>query len=59
MLINFKEIGDINDQKISPLLLIPFIKIPKHGINNQISQGYVNLELTLAGDDLMMKVENQ
>ena len=59
MLINFKVVGDINDQKISPLLLIQFIENSfKHGINNQISQGYVNLELTLAGDDLMMKVEN-
>jgi len=27
MLINFKVVGDINDQKISPLLLIPFIAI--------------------------------
>jgi two-component system LytT family sensor kinase len=59
MLIDFKVSGEIENQKIAPLVLIPFIENSfKHGINNQISQGFVNLELNVLNDDLLMIVEN-
>ena len=59
MLINLNINGEIKDQKISPLILIPFIENSfKHGINNQISQGFVNLELNVAENDLQMVLEN-
>jgi hypothetical protein len=59
MLIEFKVEGNIEKQKIAPLILIPFIENAfKHGINNQISQGFVNLNLWVEGTDLMMAIEN-
>ena len=59
MLIEFKVEGNIEKQKIAPLILIPFIENAfKHGINNQISQGFVNLNLWVEGTDLMMSIEN-
>lgn len=59
MLIDFKISGDIDTQKISPLILIPFIENSfKHGINNQVNQGFVNLELNVVEHDLQMVLEN-
>ncbi|MBK8514828.1 MAG: histidine kinase [Saprospiraceae bacterium] len=59
MLIDLKINGKIKDQKIAPLMLIPFIENSfKHGINNQISQGFVNLELNVMNQDLHMALEN-
>ncbi len=59
MLIKVQINGEISDQKISPLILIPFIENSfKHGINNQISQGFVNLELNISNHDLQMILEN-
>ncbi len=59
MLINLNVNGEITDQKISPLILIPFIENSfKHGINNQITQGFVNLELNIFDNDLQMILEN-
>lgn len=59
MLINLKVNGEVSDQKISPLILIPFIENSfKHGINNQITQGFVNLELNIFDNDLQMILEN-
>ncbi|MFZ1748800.1 MAG: histidine kinase [Saprospiraceae bacterium] len=57
--ITFNVHGEISDQRIAPLLLIPFIENSfKHGINNQVSKGFVNLELNILDDDLQMMVEN-
>lgn len=51
--------GEIEKQKIAPLILIPFIENSfKHGANNQIGQGYVNLELDVFENDLRMSLEN-
>ncbi len=59
MLIGFEINGEITDQKISPLILIPFIENSfKHGINNQISQGFVNMELNICDNDFQMILEN-
>ncbi|MBC7883956.1 MAG: histidine kinase [Saprospiraceae bacterium] len=59
MLIDFKINGHIDGQKISPLILIPFIENSfKHGINNQVSQGFVNLELNVMEHDIQMIIEN-
>jgi LytS/YehU family sensor histidine kinase len=59
MLIDFKINGQIEDQKLAPLILIPFIENSfKHGINNQITQGYVNLELNVHENDIQMVLEN-
>ena len=57
--INFNVTGTINEQQIAPLILIPFIENAfKHGINNQVSKGFVNLSLHIEQHDLVMMVEN-
>ena len=59
MLIDLKINGELKDQKIAPLILIPFIENSfKHGINNQVSQGFVNLELNVLNSDLHMQLVN-
>jgi LytS/YehU family sensor histidine kinase len=59
MAIDLKISGDISAQRIAPLILIPFIENSfKHGINNQVTQGFVNLELAVEDHDLMMNLEN-
>ncbi|KXK39230.1 MAG: signal transduction histidine kinase [Bacteroidetes bacterium OLB9] len=59
MLINLDIHGEINGQTIAPLLLIPFIENAfKHGLNNQVSQGFVNLSMDVDRDHLIMNIEN-
>ena len=46
MNISFEMKGEVENQKIAPLMFIPFIENSfKHGISNQISNGYVNMHL--------------
>jgi sensor histidine kinase YesM len=57
--INFSITGEVGQKKIAPLILIPFIENSfKHGINNQVSQGFVNLSMHIEENDLVMMVEN-
>lgn len=59
MAIDLEIKGDIDKQKIAPLILIPFIENSfKHGVNNQIGQGFVNLRLDILDDILKMILEN-
>ncbi len=59
MLIDLKINGEIEDQKIAPLMLIPFIENSfKHGLSTQVSQGFVNLEMMVQHGDLRMTLEN-
>jgi len=51
--------GDIQNQKIAPLLLMPFIENAfKHGINNQVNQGYIKLDIQVFPQSLKMNLEN-
>ena len=57
--INFEVIGSAGDQKIAPLMFIPFLENSfKHGLNNQISEGFVNIVLTIEGQDILFFMEN-
>ncbi len=57
--VHFYVVGDTQHKRIAPLLLMPFIENAfKHGINSQVSQGYVNIELAVEADDLYIKVDN-
>ncbi|MBK9253978.1 MAG: histidine kinase [Saprospiraceae bacterium] len=59
MEIDFKINGDLTNQKIAPLVMMPFVENAfKHGINHQVSQGFVNLELNVFENDLQMVLEN-
>ena len=59
MNINFQITGEVSNQKIAPLMFIPFIENSfKHGISNQISNGYVNILLEIEGNEVYMTIEN-
>ncbi|MFZ1704562.1 MAG: histidine kinase [Saprospiraceae bacterium] len=51
--------GQVKDQKVAPLLLMPFIENSfKHGINNQLNKGFVKLDLMLKDGILSMDLTN-
>lgn len=57
--INFKVNGTVSNQKIAPLMFIPFLENSfKHGLNNQISLGFVNIELTVENQQVHFFIEN-
>jgi two-component system LytT family sensor kinase len=57
--INMNIDGDVYNQTIAPLLLIPFIENSfKHGLNSQIKHGYVNIDLVLTNDHLNFTIKN-
>ena len=57
--INFYVKGDVSDQKIAPLMFIPFLENSfKHGLNNHISQGFVNIYLDINNNLVNLFIEN-
>lgn len=57
--INFSMSGEIENQKIAPLMFIPFLENSfKHGIGNQLSSGYVNIYLEIENHEVHITIEN-
>ncbi len=57
--INFEVKGHVNDQKIAPLMFIPFLENSfKHGLNNQISQGFVTIKMDVGERNIDFFIEN-
>lgn len=57
--INFKVEGEIFDQRIAPLMFIPFLENSfKHGLNNTISHGFVNILLVIEQQHINFHIEN-
>lgn len=57
--ISFITKGDPSGRLISPLLLLPFIEnCFKHGIADQIAQGWIHIELLVTDSGLSFKTEN-
>lgn len=57
--IHFNLTGDLRDQKIAPLMFIPFLENSfKHGLDNQIKNGFVNIDLNLKYNEIDMVIEN-
>jgi LytS/YehU family sensor histidine kinase len=51
--------GDVNQQRIAPLLFIPFIENSfKHGVSKKIDDGFVHTSLDVKSDSLELTVEN-
>jgi LytS/YehU family sensor histidine kinase len=51
--------GEIRDQKIAPMLLIPFIENSfKHGVNRQLQNAFVHLNIDIEDDGLVMNLIN-
>jgi two-component system LytT family sensor kinase len=57
--VNFEVQGRVSDQKIAPLMFLPFLENSfKHGVMRTISRGYVNFRLLVDGNQLHMYLEN-
>jgi two-component system LytT family sensor kinase len=57
--INLEVEGNVSDQKIAPLMFIPFIENSfKHGLHNNISKAFVNMKLTVHGQNIEFFIEN-
>jgi len=57
--IDFKLSGAVTQQKISPLLFIPFVENSfKHGLNKQLNDGYVSIHLDVKNQAVNLAVEN-
>lgn len=57
--INFNLHGNLNGQTIAPLMFIPFLENSfKHGLDNQIKSGFVNIDLKLDTDAVELTIEN-
>ncbi len=57
--INFSVNGQVGDQQIAPLMFIPFLENSfKHGLNNQLSQGFVNIKMDVGPRKVHFFIEN-
>jgi sensor histidine kinase YesM len=57
--IDFLVSGLIKDQKIAPLMFIPFLENSfKHGLNNQLGDGYVKILLVVLEDEIQFSIDN-
>ena len=57
--IKFDLEGEIEHQKIAPLMFIPFLENSfKHGLNNQISEGFVDIKLKIFDHSVEVDIEN-
>ena len=51
--------GDVLNQRIAPLLLTPFIENAfKHGINKQLSKGFIHIDLDVKDEELQLEIKN-
>lgn len=56
---NFTKEGDLEQQQIAPLLLLPLVENAfKHGAGEKIGQAWINMELVLLENQLSFKVNN-
>jgi two-component system, LytTR family, sensor kinase len=57
--VSFLKKGDFTDKKIAPMLLLPFVENAfKHGVEKQLDNIFVEINLSLQGDTLYFQVEN-
>ena len=57
--ITFEVKGFVGDQRIAPLMFIPFLENSfKHGLSNQISKGFVHIILEIEDKKVKLFIEN-
>lgn len=57
--IGFEVNGRIGQQTIAPLIFIPFVENSfKHGANNHIKKGFVNIKLDIDNQNIVFFIEN-
>lgn len=57
--INLDVVGDVHTQKIAPLMFTPFLENAfKHGVNNAITGGFINITLMVEDEEVNFQIEN-
>jgi sensor histidine kinase YesM len=57
--IRFSVNGNIHEQQIAPLLIIPFLENAfKHGVNHQLTEGFIHVSVDIADTKLTFHIEN-
>ena len=57
--ITFECTGDIQDQRIAPLMFIPFLENSfKHGVNSRIQDGFVHISIKVNKNELICDISN-
>ena len=57
--ITFRVEGNSANKYVAPLMFIPFIENSfKHGLNKQISNAHVNIDMGISKDDVQMAISN-
>ena len=57
--IKFEVEGTVSHQMIAPLMFIPFLENSfKHGLSNNLSDGFVHIYLNVEGEDVKLRIEN-
>lgn len=57
--IEFEVTGNVSEQKIAPLMFIPFIENSfKHGLSNQILHGFVHIKMKVENHKVDFYIEN-
>ena len=57
--VSFRVSGPTDGVLIAPLLLLPFVENAfKHGLSRQLSDAWLQIQLTVSGSELIFKVEN-
>jgi len=57
--IEFNLIGEVHNQKIAPLIFIPFLEnCFKHGLKNEIGEGYVNIFIEIKSESIEFEIVN-
>lgn len=57
--IDIRVSGDVNDRKIAPLVLLPFVEnCFKHGASEELQQSWVKVSIDVQPNMTLMKVEN-
>lgn len=57
--VNFSYKGLLKDQKIAPLMFIPFIENSfKHGLNQHLNEGFLDIKMDIREKEIFFTVEN-
>jgi two-component system LytT family sensor kinase len=57
--IKFEVEGNVSHQMIAPLMFIPFLENSfKHGLSNNLSDGFVHIYLNVKGEHVNLRIEN-
>jgi len=57
--ISFSQSGDVSNQQIAPLIMMPFIENAfKHGFNEDLNNIWITIDIKVKHDTLYLKVQN-